>query len=147
MGILYSTWSKTAQIASAAILLVVLNGYVAKAADAPDTVYVNGKIITVNPENTVVEAIAIKDDKIQAVGRGEVLRATAGPSSRIIDLGGKTMIPGIIDPHSHFPLSANTVLFQVDVSSPLVGKIVSIDDIIAALKQKAEQTPPGQWIV
>lgn len=57
------------------------------------------------------------------------------------------MIPGIIDPHSHFPLSASTVLLQVDLSSPPVGKMNSISDIIAALKKKAEQTPPGQWIV
>ncbi|WP_336489879.1 amidohydrolase [Methylobacterium nigriterrae] len=147
MGTSQPTERKTAHIIRAALLLGYLSSYPVRAADAPDTIYINGRIITSDAENNIVEAVAVKGDKIQAAGRSEALRMTAGPPSRIVDLRGKTMIPGIIDPHSHFPLSANTVLFQVDLSSPPVGKITSIDDIIAALKKKAEQTPPGQWIV
>lgn len=135
---------RVAHIACSAVLLFGLSAH---AAEVPDTIYVNGRIVTANTENTVAEAVAVKGDRIQAVGRNEELRAAAGPQSRIVDLGGKTMIPGIIDPHSHFPLSANTVLFQVDLASPPVGKITSIDGILAALKKKAEQTPPGEWIV
>lgn len=135
---------RVAHIAGSAVLLFGLSAH---AAEVPDTIYVNGRIVTANTENTVAEAVAVKGDWIQAVGRSEELRAAAGPQSRIVDLGGKTMIPGIIDPHSHFPLSANTVLFQVDLASPPVGKITSIDGILAALKKKAEQTPPGEWIV
>lgn len=139
--------SRTAWIAGMAMLLAVSSGPMAHTAEAPDTIYVNGRIITADAQDRVADAVAVQGDKIQAVGESDTLRAGAGPSTRIIDLGGKTMIPGIIDPHSHFPLSANTVLFQVDLASPPVGKIRSIDDIIAALRQKAEQTPPGQWIV
>ena len=134
-------------LAGSALLLSVTGERIAKAADSPDVIYVNGKIITANSQNGIAEAIAIGGDKIQAVGQNDVIRATAGPATKVVDLGGKAMIPGIFDPHSHFPLSANTVLFQVDLSSPPVGKITTIDGIIVALKQKAEKTPPGQWVV
>src|SRR5579864_4907439 len=71
------------------------------AAQAPDTALVNGKIITLDERSTVGEALAVRDGKIIAVGRSADIRALAGPATRIVDLGGRTVIPGLIDSHMH----------------------------------------------
>lgn len=124
--------------------LVIVSSH---AADAPDIIYTNGNIITVDDTNSVAEALAVKGDKIQMVGHTKEIEVLADSHTRIVDLAGKTMIPGIIDPHSHFPLSASAELFVVDLNSPPIGKIQSMDDIIAALKKKAGTVPKGQWII
>lgn len=93
---LMSTLSRTAWMAGMAILLAASGEHMAHAAEAPDTISVNGKIITVNPEDRVAGAVAVKGDRIQAVGQADTLRTIASPSTLIIDLGGKVMIPGII---------------------------------------------------
>src|SRR5579863_1070536 len=67
------------------------------AAQAPDTALVNGKIITLDERSTTAEALAVRDGKIVAVGRSADIRNLAGPATRIIDLGGRTVIPGLID--------------------------------------------------
>ena len=66
-----------------------------------DTVLVNGKIVTVDARSSVVSALAIREGTIAAVGTDAEIRRLAGPSARTIDLGGRTVIPGLIDSHSH----------------------------------------------
>jgi adenine deaminase len=61
-------------LAGSALLLSVMGERIAKAADSPDVIYVNGKIITANSQNGIAEAIAIAGDKIQAVGQNDVIR-------------------------------------------------------------------------
>src|SRR3954468_14558654 len=82
-------------------LLVLLSLCAAAFAQAPDTVLINGKILTVDARNTVQQALAIRDGKITALGTTAAIRATAAPSTRVIDLGGRTVIPGLIDSHMH----------------------------------------------
>jgi hypothetical protein len=69
---------------------------------APDLLLVNGKVITVDAKNTIAQAVAIKNGLIQAVGTSDELRARAGATTQIIDLKGKAVTPGLIDPHLHF---------------------------------------------
>lgn len=113
----------------------------------PDTVYVNGAVITVDPEARTLQAVAVEGDRIIAVGSNEEIRKMAVSGTRVVDLANKTMTPGFVDSHSHFPGSGMEHLYEVNCSPPPVGAVNSIDDIIQALKAKAQQTPPGQWVL
>ena len=73
--------------------------------DAPDTVFVNGKIHTMDDENTVVSAVSIRDGRFAEVGNAS--RPHHGPNTRVIDLRGRTVVPGIIDNHNHSVLMGN----------------------------------------
>lgn len=65
-------------------------------ANAPDTVFVNGKILTVDESFSVVDALAVDGDRIVALGDSATIGALAGDDTNVIDLGGKTVIPGLI---------------------------------------------------
>lgn len=67
----------------------------------PDLVFRNGKVITVDNQNTITQAIAIRDGKILMVGKNEVIDEIIGKETEIIDLEGRTILPGIIDSHLH----------------------------------------------
>jgi len=67
------------------------------AAQAPDTILVNGKILTVDAQFPVAEAVAVRDGRILAVGTNDQVKRLIGPSTRAIDLQGKTVVPGFID--------------------------------------------------
>jgi predicted amidohydrolase YtcJ len=93
------------------------------------------------------QAVAIQGDKIIAVGTNAEIRALAGAATKTIDLGGKTLLPGFYAAHDHFPSWGRVSLYQVDLNSPPIGTMRTLDDIVAALKEKASQTRPGQWVV
>jgi len=112
-----------------------------------DVVYVNGKVITMDRKSTQAEAVAVKEDKIVAVGSSKKIRTLVNSGTRVVDLRGKTLLPGFYDAHSHFPGSGIVALYRVDCSSPPMGKMREIDDIIQALKKKAEETPKREWII
>jgi predicted amidohydrolase YtcJ len=71
-----------------------------RAQDA-DTVLLNGKIVTLDSAAPLAEALAVRDGRIIAVGRSADIRALAGASTRVVDLAGRTVIPGLIDSHMH----------------------------------------------
>jgi predicted amidohydrolase YtcJ len=66
-----------------------------------DLVLTNGKIITADEKFTMAQAVAVKGDRIVAVGTTQQINALAGPNTRRIDLKGKTVLPGLIDSHAH----------------------------------------------
>jgi predicted amidohydrolase YtcJ len=69
--------------------------------DVPDTVFYNGKVITVDSSNSTKEAFAVKGDKFLAVGTTREMRALAGPQTQLVDLKGKAVMPGLMDNHNH----------------------------------------------
>src|SRR5437879_1837274 len=73
----------------------------AQAQNAADSVLLNGKIVTLDPAAPAAEALAVRDGKIIAIGRTADIRALAGSGTRVIDLAGRTVIPGLIDSHMH----------------------------------------------
>ena len=81
-----------------------------------DTILVNGKIITVDQDDSIVEALAIRDGKIVAVGSKSDIEPLAGDTTRRIDLGGLTATPGLIDTHCHMTLMAMKYIDAVDLS-------------------------------
>jgi hypothetical protein len=68
---------------------------------APDFVLTNGKIITVDDRFTIAEAVAVLEERIAVVGTNEDIQALAGPETTVIDLDGRSVIPGLIDNHAH----------------------------------------------
>lgn len=87
-------------LAGAACLLAA-SAANASAGSEPDLILTNGKVITVDDDFSIVQAVAIKGQRITAVGDSKTLAALAGPGTRIIDLGGRAVIPGLIDNHNH----------------------------------------------
>src|SRR5581483_4291354 len=81
------------------VLLAAASG--AAQGGAPDLILYNGKILTVNDNFAITQAVAVSGNQITAVGTNEEVRKLAGPNTQTIDLKGRTVIPGIIDTHRH----------------------------------------------
>lgn len=110
-------------------------------AAAPDTILHNGKIITVDKKFSTVEAIAIKDGKFVNVGSNHHVLAGAGEDTEVIDLQGKTVLPGFNDSHLH--LGSRGISFNVEVD---LTNVSSIADIQSAIAERARSVKPGDWI-
>lgn len=119
---------------------------VAQGPPGVDLAYVNGEILTMNATNEIAQAVAVQGETIHAVGSNAHIRALIGANTRVVDLAGKTLLPGFIDAHGHFPESGVRALYRVDANSPPIGTTTSIADIIQRLKAKPQRTPKGQWI-
>lgn len=111
-----------------------------------DVIYLNAQVITMEDIQPSAEAVATKWDRIMAVGSNSSIQKLAGPNTQKVDLGGKTMLPGLIEPHNHFHKYGFMTLLWVDVQSPPMGKITKMDELIEALRQRAGKTPRGQWV-
>jgi hypothetical protein len=107
-----------------------------------DTVLVNGKIVTVDPQSSVRSAVAIRDGRIAAVGTDAEIRRLAGPTTRTIDLQGRTVIPGLIDSHMHAIRAA--LSFSTEVN--WIGAS-SLADALDRLREASVKAKPGAWLV
>jgi predicted amidohydrolase YtcJ len=106
-----------------------------------DLILQNGKIITVDAASTIVDAIAIAGNRVKAVGPNEAMSAHAGPETRVLDLNGKAVIPGIIDGHAHMDREGLRAIF------PSLGRVRSIKDIQGRIAELARARKPGEWVV
>ena len=114
-----------------------------------DTIYAGGDIVTVNDAQPTAEAVAVKDGKILAVGtRAEIEEAHKGAGTTVVELDGKTLLPGFIDAHSHY-INTLSLADQVNLYPPPAGPGTDVDSIIAELERFAEerQIPEGQMIM
>ncbi len=107
-----------------------------------DTILINGKILTVDPQSSVREAIAIRQGRIQAVGATADIRKLAGPSTRSIDLQGRTVIPGLIDSHMHAIRAA--LSFSTEVN--WIGAR-SLKEALGRISEAARTMKPGSWLI
>jgi predicted amidohydrolase YtcJ len=135
-------------IRTAAAALVVASTIVAvrgHAVQGPrpsaDLVLRNGKIITVDANDSIAEAVAITGSRIVAVGTNDQIAALADGHTTTIDLRGRTATPGLIDSHVHF--SEADELFMVDLGDVAVKKM---DDILARVRSGVEKAKPGEWV-
>ncbi len=110
-----------------------------------DTVYHNGVVVTMNGDQ-VVQAVAVRGDEIIAVGSNQEVQELVGVSTEVIDLDGKTMLPGFYAPHDHFPGSGRVAVSSVDLNSPPIGTVETMAELVAALSVRAADTPAGQWV-
>jgi predicted amidohydrolase YtcJ len=113
----------------------------ARAQDA-DTVLLNGKIVTLDSATPLAEALAVRDGWIIAAGRSADIRALAGSSTRVVNLAGRTVIPGLIDSHMHAIRAA--LFYATEVN--WIGAN-SIPEAMTRIKAAAQRAKPGQWII
>lgn len=107
-----------------------------------DTILVNGKILTVDRQFSTHEALAIRDGKITAVGGNAEIRKQAGAHTRVIDLQGRTVIPGLIDSHIHGIRAGQTFTSEVN----WVGA-TSISEAMRRIREAALAKKPGSWLI
>src|SRR5438552_2628286 len=108
--------------------------------DAPDTVLINGKIHTMDDENTIVSSVSITDGRFAEVGNAA--RPHHGPNTKVIDLRGRTVVPGIIDNHNHIVLMGNRPGFHTPLENAY-----SIPDVQAIYAERAAGLPDRDaWI-
>ncbi|MDF2926704.1 MAG: hypothetical protein K0R57_5618 [Paenibacillaceae bacterium] len=112
----------------------------------PDQIYVNGIIVTMDDSKTEGEAVAIRGERIIAVGTTEELLKLAGPATVVTDLQGKTVLPGFYEAHGHFNFNALLEVHNLLLWSPPRGTVANIPQLLDRLREKAKHTPPGQWI-
>jgi predicted amidohydrolase YtcJ len=111
-------------------------------AQVADTILINGKILSVDSQFSTHEAIAVRDGKILAIGKSTDIRKLAGNSSRVIDLQGRTVIPGLIDSHLHgirAALSFSTEVNWIGASS--------LDEALSRMTQASRTMKPGSWLI
>ncbi|MGA9350440.1 MAG: amidohydrolase [Anaerolineae bacterium] len=111
---------------------------------AADLVLANGKVITVDLADTIAQAVAVRDGLIQAVGDDEAIRALVGEKTKVIDLGGKAVTPGLIDPHNHLQVLGQLQDFYVPFMPP---EVTNLDDVRAKLAEAVAQKPEGEWVM
>ena len=131
--------SVTKVLAVAVVLLAV-------AAPAPaqnaDTVLLNGKLLTVDKQFSTREALAVRDGRIMAVGTTADIKKLSGPGTRVIDLGGRTVIPGLIDNHMHAIRAA--LSFSTEVN--WIGA-TSLAEALGRVHDAAQKMKPGAWLI
>lgn len=109
-------------------------------------IYRNGTILTMDSGASVAEAVAVRGDRILAVGRDDIVMNLNGGNTEVVNLDGRVLLPGFVDGHSHFMITAELYGMEVDFSSPPVGDYRSIEGILETVRKKAAETPAGGWI-
>ncbi len=107
---------------------------------APDTIFVNGKIVRYG--GPPVQALAVGDGTITALGDSHRIRALAAPTTRVIDLGGRTVIPGLIDSHIHAIRAGLSYTTEVHWFG-----VRTLTEALDRLRTAAKKAPPGSWLV
>src|SRR4030095_6869722 len=130
-----------AVLVCAAVLLVVVSRGDAQQPIA-DLILTGGKIITVDDRFTIAQAVAIKGERIIAVGKNQDIAKLAGAATRKIDLGGKTVIPGLIDNHAHFVRVAEHWHQEMRLDG-----VTSRKQALRILGERVRAARPGDWIV
>ncbi len=131
-----------------ALVVLLFCGLARVARGAPcldaDLIVRGGHIVTMDSDGGIVSALAIRDGRILAAGKNEELAGCASARTKIVELHGQTVLPGLIDVHTHVMEWAEGILRdQLDVTYP---KVHSIADIVVMVRERAAKTPKGQWI-
>jgi len=108
---------------------------------APDLLFTNGKIVTVDERFTIAQAVAVKGDRIVAVGSSQEMAKLAGPATKTVDLRGRTAIPGLIDNHLHLLRAGNTWELELRWDG-----VYSRKQAIDMLRERAKKVGPGGWV-
>jgi predicted amidohydrolase YtcJ len=120
--------------------LVLLAGWHCPAAAQPaDKIFTNGKIVTVDDRFTIAQALAIRGQRVVAVGSSDEIEKLRGPATETIDLRGRTVIPGLIDNHAHWIRAAEQNELRFD-------GITSRQQALKMVAERARAAAPGEWI-
>jgi predicted amidohydrolase YtcJ len=127
--------------------IVVVGGLVALSAatsaqqPAPDLIFSNGKIITVDSTFSIAQAVAVRGDRIVAVGSNQDVTRLAGPNTRRVDLQGRAMVPGLIDNHAHFQEEGAYWTLELRFDG-----VDSRKQALELIRAKAQANGPGKWV-
>src|SRR5687767_1336692 len=110
-------------------------------AEAADTLIVNGRIATLDPKQSNVEAMAIRGERIIAVGTDHQISSFKGPNTRVIDAGRRIVIPGLNDAHTHFIRGGLTYTNEVRWDG-----VASLAEGMRRVREQAKRTPPPHWV-
>ncbi len=116
----------------------------AEAPAAAESVFLHGRILTLDATGTMVQAVAVKDGRILATGSDATIRRLAGAQTTVIDLQGRTVLPGFIDGHVHPSFAVRMIERYLD------GRIATTPSVAVLLRKiatRAAQTPAGEWII
>jgi predicted amidohydrolase YtcJ len=106
-----------------------------------DLIVCHAKVVTVDGRFSIAQAVAVRGDRIVAVGDDKSVLRRRGPKTRVLDVEGRTVLPGLYDSHVH-PVGAATS----ELTEP-IPELNSLDDVLAYIRRKAAATPEGDWIV
>jgi predicted amidohydrolase YtcJ len=120
------------------LALAVAAGY--QREPAPGQIFHSGRIVTVDPAFRVVEAMAVRDGRIVAAGTNADILRLASAETGQVDLGGRTVMPGLIDSHVHAPAAS---MYEFEQTVP---DMESVEDVLAYVRSRAGTTEPGRWI-
>ena len=109
-------------------------------AQTADLILHDGKVVTVDADFSIAEAVAVLGDRIVAVGSNSDVRKLAGAGTRQVDLKGKTVIPGLMDTHSH---ATGAAMYEFDHTVP---DMETIGDVLAYIRGRADVLDDGEWI-
>ena len=133
---------KIKYITPAFLLIILINiQYSCKPMKYADLILLNGKIVTVNKEFAISDGVAISEDKIIAVGSNSQIRKLSGFNTEIVDLHGKTVIPGLIDSHLH-PESASLSEMEEEIPDVHI-----MDQLLNWITSQAQKKEKGGWII
>ncbi len=111
-------------------------------AQSADTILINGKIVTVDDQFRTVQAVAIQGGRIVAMGRNDEVQKLKGPATRLIDVQGRTVIPGLIDNHAHYMRAAEYWHSEVRLDG-----VTSRKQAVDLMREKVRESKPGEWVV
>ena len=126
----------------AAVLFAGVTG--AAAAEPADTLFINGRVLTLDERGTEVQAVAVRDGRIVATGSTRKLRKLEGPRTGVVDLQGRTVLPGFIDGHTHTALAVRMIERYLDGRFATTPSVAVLLEKIAA---RASTAPAGQWLI
>ena len=107
-----------------------------------DVVLINGTILTVDAKDSIAEALAIRGDRIIAVGSKQQILALTDARTQILDLHGRTATPGLIDTHGHYQDGGVDELYNIELTDA-----TSVAEIVRRVQARAAITKPGEWIL
>lgn len=130
------------------LLLILLLNYTligsAEVNEDADVVFINGKVITVDADDTIAEAVAVKDSLIIAVGTTTEIMNYVGNSTDVRNLNGLCMTPGMIDAHTHLMYYGQGEIDYVNLRPPGVQ---TVEDLVAKIEERVQQVESGEWII
>ena len=147
MSCLRLQWTRCLLLSACLLLLAASKAFAAPSPTCQDADLVvrNANIVTMDDAGQVLQAMAVRAGKILAAGSNEDIAACASPRTQVLDLAGKTVLPGLIDVHTHALEWAKGILRnEIDANYP---KVRSVADIVEQVRQRVAAAPPGQWIL
>src|SRR6266699_2523642 len=127
-------------IASLSLLWFCLTPSFLPPTEPADVVFVNGNVYTVNEKQPRAEAVAVKGDRIVFVGSNANAKQFQGSGTRVVDLHGETVVPGMTDAHYHF-----IGVGQREMNLNLEG-LTNLEDFLAKVKERVDRAKPGEWV-